>query len=871
MFGFTKRPLLLIAWKNLKTYPVRIFLTTSSVILGVAVIIASSIFAESNKNAFDNLFSGIYEGIDLVVQPVQEGFAEGFEGNGGQGPISFDIKKISDSRIKEIQQIVGVKDAWGEVLGFAQFIKVVDGETVLISNGFAPTFGGAWDTSPFAPQWRLTVGNPPTNTKEVVMDAVTAKNHDFTVGDKVTILAGATPATFTIVGIAEFANVGTPGGASFALFEFRTAQKLLDSIGEVDLINVVIENNADIEIVRNSISALDVENLNVINAQEAAAEQANSIKQGLDFFNTILNVFAGIAIFVGAFIIQNTFRIILLQRTKELSLLRALGTSKRQIYRLVISESLFMSIVGSGLGVGLGIGLAVAVKEGLKYFEFGLPDGPLVLTPSAAITGIAIGIIVTVLSSILPARKASQVSPLEAIRDSISTPKRKSLLLRLLLGSMVSLFGFVTLFGVLYEFLDLPSLTSLQQVGLGAAVIFIGISIITPSITKPFVLLFDKVYKLLFGILGKLATENSKRTPRRTASTASALMIGLTLISLANVITTSFKAQATELVEEVVLADYQVSAAQVFSSPGIPTGLSEELLALDEVTKLSRSRATIVGFEDRPLILGAVDETVFDLIKTEDIAGSKEAFLKQDAIGVLKQKAERDNIQIGDQITLTIPEKGDQTFTVSYIFDWSTPPPAEFFLLLNNHDFFTNDSLDTEIYFNVVEKSETVDKLINEIVDKYPGVAVRDQDGLVEEANNQIQQLLNVIYGFLSISIFVALFGITNTLSLSVYERTREIGLMRAIGTYRKQIRRMIFIESSIISIFGAFLGTSLGIFFAWSLIQALADEGFSVFRVSLSQTILWIAIAIVAGVIAAILPAIKASRQNILEAISYE
>jgi len=871
MFGFTKRPLLLIAWKNLKTYPVRIFLTTSSVILGVAVIIASSIFAESNKNAFDNLFSGIYEGIDLVVQPVQEGFAEGFDGDGGQGPISFDVKKIPDSRITEIQQIEGVKDAWGEVLGFAQFIKVVDGETVLISNGFAPTFGGAWDTSPYAPQWKLLEGNPPTNTKEVVMDAVTAENHDFKVGEKVTVLAGATPATFTIVGIAEFANVGTPGGASFALFEFRTAQRLLDSVGEVDIINVIIENSADIEIVRNSIADLDTENLNVINAQEAAAEQANSIKQGLDFFNTILNVFAGIAIFVGAFIIQNTFRIILLQRTKELSLLRALGTSKRQIYRLVISESLFMSIVGSGLGIGLGIGLAVAVKEGLKYFEFGLPDGPLVLTPSAAATGIAIGVTVTILSSILPARKASQVSPLEAIRDSVSTPRRKSLFLRLLFGSAVSSFGFVTLFGVLYDFLDLPSLTSLQQVGFGAAVIFIGISIITPSITKPFVLIFDKVYKALFGILGKLAIENSKRTPRRTASTASALMIGLTLISLANVITTSFKAQAKELVQEVVLADYQVSAAQVFSSPGIPTGLSEELLALDEVTKLSRSRATIVGFEDRPLILGAVDETVFDLIKTEDIAGSKEAFLKQDAIGVLKQKADRDNIQIGDQITLTIPEKGDQTFTVSYIFDWSTPPPAEFFLLLNNHDFFTDESLDTEIYFNVVEKTESVDKLINEIVDKYPGVAVRDQDGLVEEANNQIQQLLNVIYGFLSISIFVALFGITNTLSLSVYERTREIGLMRAIGTYRKQIRRMIFIESSIISIFGAFLGTGLGIFFAWSLIQALKDEGFSVFRVSLSQTLLWIAISVVAGVIAAILPAIKAARQNILEAISYE
>ena len=206
------------------------------------------------------------------------------------------------------------------------------------------------------------------------MDVVTAENHGFAVGDKVTVLAGATPATFTVTGIAEFANVGSPGGATFALFEFKTAQRLLDSIGKVDLINVVIEDNFDINDVKNQITDLDAENLNVINAQEAAAEQADSIKQGLDFFNTILNVFAGIAIFVGAFIIQNTFRILLLQRTKELSLLRALGTSKRQIYRLVISESLFMSVIGSALGIGLGIVLAVAFKAGLQYCEFGLPD-----------------------------------------------------------------------------------------------------------------------------------------------------------------------------------------------------------------------------------------------------------------------------------------------------------------------------------------------------------------------------------------------------------------------------------------------------------------------------------------------------------------
>ena len=871
MFGFTKRPLFLIAWKNLKTYPVRIFLTTSSIILGVAVIIASNIFSESNKSAFDNLFSGIYEGVDLVVQPIQEDFAQGFSGDGGQGPISFEVKKIPDNRIQEITDLPSVKAAWGEVLGFAQFIKIIDGETVLISNGFAPTFGAAWDTNPYAQQWSLTEGEPPTNRKEVVMDVLTAENHNFSVGDRVTVLAGATPASFTIVGIAEFANVGAPGGATFALFEFRTAQALLDSKGEVDLINVVIQNNFDINDVKNDITNLDSENLNVINAQEAAAEQADSIKQGLDFFNTILNVFAGIAIFVGAFIIQNTFRILLLQRTRELSLLRALGTSKRQIYRLVISESLFMSIIGSGLGIALGIGLAVAVKEGLKYFEFGLPDGPLVLTTEAAVAGLIIGITVTIFSSLLPARKASQVSPMEAIRDSVSTPQRKSLLVRLLFGSLISVVGFGVLFGVLYDFLDLPTLSSLQQVGLGAGVIFIGISVITPSITKPFVFFFDKIYNLLFGILGKLATENSKRTPRRTASTASALMIGLTLISLANVITTSFKAQAESLISEVILADYQVSAANVFASPGIPTGLSDELLQLDEVTKLSRTRATVVGFNDRPLILGAVDETVFDLVKTDDISGERKDFLDENAIGILKQTAEREELFVGDEVVLTIPEEGERTFTVSYIFDWTTQPPAEFFVLLENNSFFADESLDTELYFNVDKKTPELEEKINAIVDEYPGVEIRDEDGLVEEANNQIQLLLNVIYGFLSISIFVALFGITNTLSLSVFERTREIGLMRAIGTYRKQIRRMIFIESSIISIFGAALGTSLGIFFAWSLIQTLADEGFTVFAVSVPQTALWIGISIIAGVIAAILPAIRASRQNILQAISYE
>ena len=249
------------------------------------------------------------------------------------------------------------------------------------------------------------------------MDSTTAEGNGFSVGDRVTVLAGAIPATFTIVGIAEFANTGSPGGASFALFDFRTAQILLDSIGEVDFINVVVDENADINSVRNAIANIDDQGLEVINAQEAAAEQADSIKQGLDFFNTILNVFAGIAIFVGAFIIQNTFRILLLQRTKELSLLRALGTSKRQIYRLVVSESLYMAVIGSGLGVALGIGLSVLVKEGLKYFDFGLPEGPLVLTPSAAITGIVIGVVVTIFSSLLPARKASQVLSLIHISE----------------------------------------------------------------------------------------------------------------------------------------------------------------------------------------------------------------------------------------------------------------------------------------------------------------------------------------------------------------------------------------------------------------------------------------------------------------------
>ena len=320
-----------------------------------------------------------------------------------------------------------------------------------------------------------------------------------------------------------------------------------------------------------------------------------------------------------------------------------------------------------------------------------------------------------------------------------------------------------------------------------------------------------------------------------------------------------------------MLADYQISAAQVFVSPGVPAGLGEELLKLEEVTEIGRVRATVAAFEDSPILLGGVDEAIFNLIKTKDISGDINKFREVNTLGVLKQKAERDNLSIGDSLTLYIPEEGEINFEIGYIFDWTTPPPAELFLLLDNYDFLKNETLDTEIYLNVKEKNDSTYNKIDNLVNEYPGVAFRDQDGLIEEANTQIQSLLNIIYGFLSISVFVALIGITNTLSLAVYERTREIGLMRAIGTLRTQIRRMIFLESSIISIFGAFLGTGLGILFAWSLIKSIEDQGFETFVVSTQQTLQWIGISIIAGILAAIIPAIRASRQNILQAISYE
>ena len=430
------------------------------------------------------------------------------------------------------------------------------------------------------------------------------------------------------------------------------------------------------------------------------------------------------------------------KRTKELALLRALGTSRRQVYRLVLSESLFMSIIGSALGIGLGIGLAVLVKEGLNRFNFGLPEGPLVLTPSAAIIGAVVGVSVTVLSSLLPAIRASKVSPMEAIREGFSQPKKKSLVKRLLVGLLTTSLGFTLLFGTIFDFFEVPGLSSLRQVGIGAAITFVGIAILAPSFSKPFISLFHYIYIFFFKILGKLSIENSKRTPRRTAATASALMIGLTLITLANVITTSFKAQSESLIKGVVLADYQISAAQVFVSPGVPAGLGEELLKLEEVTELGRVRATVAAFEDSPILLGGVDEAIFNLIKTKDISGDINKFREENTLGVLKQKAERDNLSIGDSLTLYIPEEGEINFEIGYIFDWTTPPPAELFLLLDNYDFLKNETLDTEIYLNVKEKNDSTYNKIDSLVNEYPGVAFRDQDGLIEEANTQIQSLL---------------------------------------------------------------------------------------------------------------------------------
>lgn len=845
--------------KSLLAKKVRLMLTALSVVLGVGFMAGTYVLTDTMGKAFDQLFSTIASDTDVIVRAESAYSATGGGGMGGGGgtegrqPIQADV-------LDDVLAVDGVATAHGDVGGYAQF---VDPKTNDAIGGFGPpTIGLSWD--PDSTVITIREGKEPEGSDQVAIDAATARSHDLHVGDRVEVLFTGPPQTFTISAIVGFGDADNLAGATLALFPLDTAQALFDKVGVYDSISIDAVDGVSASALRARVQTVLPSGVEAVTSATVADENTKALNEGLGFFKVALLVFAFISLFVGAFIIFNTFSIITAQRTRELGLLRALGASRSQVLVSVLIEAVLVGLIASAVGIAVGLLIAIGLKALLAVFGVDIPSTGLELLPRTIVVSLIVGTVVTLVASIVPARKAARVAPMEALHEGGTTLRRASLRRRAVVGTAVTGVGIASL---LYGLFGTPPSIG-QIIGFGAAVTFIGIGILSPLVARPVARALGSPLRRL-GVQGRLGQENAMRNPKRTASTASALMIGLALVSMVTILSASLKASFNAALEETLRADLTVSTSSLTTfSPDVATLIRE----VPEVAAVSEFRQNAFRFRGADNFLTAVDPATIEQVATVDMITGTTSALAQGSILVYKDVAEENGFKQGDTVTLEFPSTGAQRFVVGGIYG-ENRLVGDWVISLDTYERNYTEQLDT---FVLVKgrpgvSPSALQHAVEGKVGDFPNIQVQDQAAFREKQAGFIDQILGLVTALLLLAVIIALFGIVNTLSLSIFERTREIGLLRAVGMTRRQLRSMVRWESVIIAVFGALLGLALGVFFGFSLQQALKGQGLSELRIPATQLIVYVVLAGLAGVAAAVLPARKAAKLNVLEAITYE
>src|SRR6266540_1704822 len=825
--------------KGLLSHKLRLLLTALAIVLGVSFVSGTYVLTDTMQAAFTDLFQNVTKGTDVVVH-TRETF----------GSQQGDIRDpLPESLLQQIKDVDGVKVAEGSVSGYAQFVGK-NGKPV--TTGGAPTLGVSVSQAPeLHGSTTLRSGRRPSGPDEVVVDARTASKQGFKVGDRVKILLQGPARTFTISGI-----VG---------FDLATAQQVLNRPGQFDEIDVVAQPGVSQTELRDRIAAALPAKYEAVTGADQAERSAAEINDALSFFTTAPLAFAGIALFVGAFLIFNTFSIIVAQRTRELALLRCLGASRRQVLGSVLLESGIVGLVASAVGLGLGILLAVGLRALLNAFGIDLPTTSTRFELRTVIVSLLIGVVVTLVSSFLPALKATRVPPVAAMRDGAATRPARSIRRRSILGSMVTLIGV----GLLMLGLFRDTGNRVANVGAGVAVIFLGVAILSPLIARPMASWIGWPFARVFRLPGNLARENAVRNPRRTASTAAALMIGVALVSFAGIFVASAKASFSGILNRSVTADYILTTE---SFQGFSPELAMRLADVPELQAVTAIRNGTWKLNGQSQSLGAVDPVAYSqLVRTETTSGSITA-LQSGGVAVLDTVAKDHGWKVGSVIPMEFPRSGVQQETVKAIYK-DNSLNGSYMLSLADYQKGYSDQLDSLVIAKARPGADVAAAraAVDRVAADFPNVRVQDQAQYKAQTGKQLDQLLNLVRGLLLFAIVIALFGIVNTLALSVLERVRELGLLRAVGATRRQVRSMIRWEAVIIAVLGAVLGLALGIFFGWAMSRALASQGFSEFTVPGGQLVLYVVLAGLAGILAAILPGRRAARVDVLRAITTE
>ncbi len=851
--------MLKLTLRGLAAHKVRLIATAVAVFLGVAFMCGTQVLTGSVSASFDKVFADVYAQIDTVARSTTQ----------IDTPFGDERAKIDESLVPQIAAVPGAAAAEGQLLGQ---IRVLDktGEPLAPATG-APNFGLNWLTSPALNGWTVE-GAPPNGPDQIVLDAKSARDGEFVVGDRVDVADQQGTRSFELVGIAKFGDLETWGGAQTALFDTATLQALLQEPGKFDWISVAGDEGVSQDELTERVAQVLPADTEAITGDEFTKESQTAFQQLISIFNTFLLTFALIALFVGSFIIYNTFSIIVAQRTKELALLRAIGASRRQVLQSVMLEALTVGVVASAIGVGLGILLAIGLNALLRSVGFAAPDTPLIVPPMAVISSMLVGTLITLVSAVFPARKAATVAPVAAMRDVAVDVSSRSRL-RLALGLLVVALGG----GLLYLGLFGNTDNGLQTIGAGAAAVFIGFAVLGPVTAPRLSRILGAPLPRLRGVTGRLAQENAIRNPRRTASTASALMIGVGLVVFIAVTADSLKASTTDAIDNSVQGQYVVNTSG-FGPTALPPAVAEQIRALPEVETAASIRggfATIDG--DAQIVLAVTPTDLTQVIDFTDVDGSFTG-LSGNGVAITETQAEDRGLSIGSTVDATFLQGGDTTLEVQSIYDTQFPLQGAGWIItqdLYGQFFPPQQQTDQAVYVRLVDTSTegiaAAQPALDAVVAPFPGAELQDLTEFKQSQTDQANQFLIIVYVLLALALVIAIVGVINTLLLSVYERTRELGLLRAVGMSRSQVRASVRWESVIISLIGTLTGLLIGLVFGWALVQALADEGITTFSIPTGQLVIMVLVAALAGVGAALYPAFRAARLNVLTAIATE
>jgi putative ABC transport system permease protein len=855
-----------VALRGLAGRKFRTVLTAIAIVLGVAMMSGAYVLTDTIDKAFNAIFVESYAGTDAVVSGKDAGIS--FEGEQSEPP------PVPQDVLERVRGVDGVEVATGSVTDFQTKLVKPDGET--IDTGGAPSFAFGIETAPEYDRFNplnLVEGRWPSGSQEVAIDERVADEESLAVGDRIGVAALGPAREYEIAGIAKYGELSSIGSATFAIFDVPTAQALLDKEGELDAVQAAAETGISPEELVGRIREELGASVTVRSGTEQATEDSDEIATFTSIIRYFLLSFAGVALFVGAFVIFNTLSITVAQRTREFATLRTVGATRRQILGSVILEALVIGLLASVIGLFAGLGLAVGLNELFIALNLDLPQTETVFATRTIVVSLLVGTVITLIAGLSPALRATRVPPIAAVREGATLPRSAlSRFSPFIAGATVLLAVLALSYALLAP--DVATGDRFVLLGIGVLALFIGVALLSSRLVVPLTRLVGWPARRIGGAAGKLAEGNAMRNPGRTASTAAALMIGIALVTFVGVLAQGLRVSNSNAIEDQIQADLVVTSQDGYSE--FPAAVGDAAAQVEDTDVVSNVRQDVAEVDDSGANLTGLDgrsiNRVYDFRWTD---GSDEvlASLGDDGAVLPDDVADDNDLAVGDAFTVLTPDNERREFVVRGIYDGSP-----FYPLLGTASI--SQAAFDDLYdrprnrFTLINfpggPGEAQKASVERALESFPDTRVQTRQEWIDKEDDEISQFLLLLYVLLALSVIISLFGMVNTLALSVFERTRELGMLRAVGMTRRQTRRMIRHESVITALIGAALGLPLGIFLALLVTQALSDYDLQ-FAIPAGALITFVIVSVIAGIVAAILPARRAARLRVLEALQYE